>query len=359
MDAAVRTTSAVGGTCARVRRAVGTCCLSVLLARTQPSCLLVGYEPMSPSAELDAGAAPPREVMDAGIDGAPEDAREDQAPKDTGADGDARDSALADASSDATTDGARADAGDAGAIGDGGPACDAAVNPCGGCAVLAHAPGLACGTCGLGSYVCSGSDAVVCMGGDARPSASGGTVLIDDFEDGDGKVNPASGLSGTWYTLSDGTAGILTPAVGTTVLPSSGGAQGSTRAVHVTGRGFTSWGAGLAGSLSAYQCAYDGAAERGLSFYAKGTGSLRIALATTKTVRASQGGLCTTGCDDHFNAAVTLAAGWQLYTITFASLKQAGFGTATTFSATQLMYVQFYYGPNATFDFWIDNVSFY
>ncbi|MDB4991092.1 MAG: hypothetical protein JWN04_6270 [Myxococcaceae bacterium] len=346
-----------GSSARRVARA-GTV---VLLSAALSGCLLVGYDPSAQGFSLDAATENPGTALEAGIDAAPRSAPDaaDVMARDADSSSDVPDSARADAAGDASAkDGALSDASDAARASDAGPTCDAALNACGGCSALAHAPASACGSCGLGSYTCVGTDAVACTGGSAQPASSGGTVLIDDFEDGDSKVNPIDGLSGTWYTLSDGTSGTIAPAVGSTLVPVSGGALGSARAMHVSGRGFTFWGAGLAASLSAYQCKYDGSAQRGLQFYAKGSGALQVALATSQTVRASQGGSCTANCDDHFNVPVALSSGWQLHTITFSSLKQSGFGTPATFQVSQLMYVQFYFGPNVTFDLAVDNVAF-
>ncbi|MDB4972716.1 MAG: hypothetical protein JWN48_1057 [Myxococcaceae bacterium] len=331
-------------------------------------CLLVDYDPvvlgLALDAAVDASKRPPEPDLDATSDGRRDaligerDVATDSPSAHDATEPGTSDGSLADAALAEGGD-TQPDASDAAAAADTGPACDAGVNACGGCTTLAHAPASACGQCGLGTYTCDGTDAVLCVGGAELPKSSGGLVLIDDFEDGDSNVNPTSGLSGVWYTLSDSTSGTINPTVGSKVVPTSGGAQGSTRSVHVSGHGFTYWGAGLAASLSAYQCKYDGSAQRGVQFYAKGTGALQVALATRQTVQASQGGECVSGCDDHFNVAVPLSGSWQLHTVTFSSLKQSGFGTASTFQPTQLMYVQFYFGPNVTFDLSVDNVSFY
>jgi hypothetical protein len=54
------------------------------------------------------------------------------------------------------TDAARADAGR--------PCGDLGLNACGGCSVLDHDPGDACGACGDGRYVCNGTEALRCDG---------------------------------------------------------------------------------------------------------------------------------------------------------------------------------------------------
>lgn len=235
----------------------------------------------------------------------------------------------------------------------------AAVNACSGCVPLAHEVGTACGKCGLGSYVCDGTAAVVCSGGDAVPIASGGTVLIDDLEDGDRNVPARATLSGLWFTVQDGTGGTLSPASSATLVPVSGGAAGSARAMHVSGSGFTQWGAGVGMSLSAYQCSYDATAQKGITFYAKGTGKLLVSAATLQTVPVSGGGSCTGACNDHFHTTFTLTNTWTPYTVPWTALKQAGWGTSATFLPSAMRYLQWSFGANITFDVWVDTVSFY
>jgi hypothetical protein len=348
-------------------------------------CVLIGYESIPRPSSMDAG--PPSTDTDAAgrgrdrdaSDGAKLDARGGD-PGDTGGDasadsavgsdgavvGDAGDTGGSDdagqgldgGAGDAATDDA-GDGGDAGRIVDSGGAACTSPNACGGCSQLSSAVGSACGVCGLGHYVCDGSSAVVCSGGDARPSASG-PVLIDDLEDGDRFVNSAAGLSGDWHTVVDDSGGTISPPSGTPIVPVYDGAGGSARSVRVSGHGFTGWGAGVAVTLNAYQCSYDASAESGISFDIKGSGSVIVSVATRQTTPTSAGGTCVgTACNDHFNQTFTLTTTWTHHTVPWTSLHQSGWGKPATFSPSDILYIQFSFAANTNFDVYVDNLSFY
>lgn len=259
---------------------------------------------------------------------------------------------------------------DATVLDDAGTASDAAgvdsgatctsTNACGGCAALANAPGATCGRCGLGRFVCSGVDAVVCSGGNASPASSGGAVLIDDFEDGDALVSSNAGMSGAWFTIQDGTNGVLASPARGDIVPAHVGARGSARSLYISAYGFSLWGAGAAVPLNASGCSYDAAAQYGLTFYAKGNGTVWVSVATLRTTPASAGGTCVgNGCNDHFQLGFVLSPAWTLRTLPWTSLRQAGWGTWTTFQPSEILYIQFTVGSNSALDLYLDELSFY
>ena len=186
--------------------------------------------------------------------------------------------------------------------------------------------------------------------------------LIDDLEDGDGVLLDADGRRGFWYTTNDGTAGTQTPVPGTTFVPASAGAHGSSYFARATGRNFSDWGAALcimlhqAGDNS---CRYNATGTSGLRFSTRGTGTITISVATAATVPIESGGSCFSGCYDYHATTFTLTSTWITRQISYASLAQGGWGTAAFFQPSALMYIEFAAGPNVTFDIGIDDISFY
>ncbi len=332
-------------------------------------CLLVGYDARPTERALDGG-----NWEDADPDSGARDAPAADHPPDGASAADASGPSIApnDAASDepvqdgepgpdAGTDARDDDGGSTGAEGEAGLDADigcTTTNACGGCGELAATVGARCGQCGVGRYACANASAVVCSG-DGLPTASGGALLIDDFEDGDQFINATAGLSGSWYTTSDGTPGFLDPPAGTDLVPASVGAAGSTRSGHVLGGGFTDWGAALAVSLNAYGCSYDASQESGLAFYAKGSGSVTLSIATRQTVPISEGGTCQTDCYDNFALTLLLGSNWTSYAFPWSALHQSGWGAPAALVPGQLKYVQFGFAANSYFELYVDNMSFY
>jgi hypothetical protein len=195
----------------------------------------------------------------------------------------------------------------------------------------------------------------------APPQGAAADKLIDDMEDGDGKVSAVGGRSGDWFTYHDATAGTQIPAQGGVVTPETSDRAGSTKAIHTSGSGFSDWGAGLGVALHA-SCPYDGSAYAGIAFYAKGPGPLTIKVKTAATTPVGEGGSCTATCYDHFKKDLALTGSWSRYEIAWTDLAQAGWGTPAAFSPAALIGVNFEIvttpGMPVSFDFWIDDLSF-
>jgi expansin (peptidoglycan-binding protein) len=192
--------------------------------------------------------------------------------------------------------------------------------------------------------------------------------IIDDFEDGDNVVSELEGRAGHWGAYNDGT-GTQTPAAGAALSPEEGGANGSALALHTSGSGFTDWGAGLqvdlnnTGSGAASRQPFDASAYTGVTFYARGSGELRVEFVTRETSESSQGGTCVEGCyDAHGSAVLALTAEWKAFTLHFEDLAQEGWGTAVDFSAASLLGLNFKAlkgaTADATFDLWLDELRF-
>jgi hypothetical protein len=218
-----------------------------------------------------------------------------------------------------------------------------------------------------GSASCS-SDGTGGSGG------SGVTSLIDDMEDGDHRILNVSGRTGYWSAGNDG-YGVQTPSPTDTFLPvvTSPARSGSLYAMHTSGSGFIAWGAvvkidfnnpasGLGGGIGSPGL-HDISIYSGLSFWARGSGTLRVEVRTTATVGTAEGGSCTSLCGDHFGSNITLSSSWGLQSVSFAEIRQRNFGTPATFVAANTIGIQFLpmsgTATAASFDYGIDDVSFY
>lgn len=324
-------------------------------------CLRLGYDSVrTHHVAVPSDAATPDATSDSGRASNP--GVDDSGPvsyraADGGDSGDMSLDAAADASAPRTMP---TDAGDAGTSADDSgvtSSCPDSVNACGGCLALPAALGSACGACEIGSYVCDGSDALSCVGSSTSPATSGGSVLLDDFEDGD-RFFRAGPFNGSWYLVSDSTAGTLNPS-SDDELPTSPGANSSVGALHMSGNGFTDWGAGVQAGLNIDGCYVDATAQTGVGFYARGTGALLFSVATKQTVPTADGGTCVGTCYDNFATSLTLTTVWKYYPVPWSSLHQAGWGTATTFRSSQIKYLQFSFVAGSSLDLYVDDVSLY
>lgn len=223
-------------------------------------------------------------------------------------------------------------------------------NACGGCGTIAPVTER-CGACGLG-YSCPVDGMLDCVGADAQPSATAGTV-IDDWEDGNERTADGAGRS---QVYSDGTAaGVLDPVDGSAVLPTAGGANGSQGCAHVSGRGFETY-AGMLVDLNEAGCTFDAAAAHGVSFWLKGfaTDTVVFSVATHATKDPQ---LCGDLCNDFHMVRLPLTDGWQQHSILWSQLKQSGWGTPADFDPAQLAYLQFAFDGPVTFDLYLDELT--
>lgn len=233
------------------------------------------------------------------------------------------------------------------------------------------------GTSGAGTGGSSGSSSGGSAGGDAAGgSATGGgtstgggnavTEMIDDLEDGDGRIAMSSGRQGPWHVFNSGDTGAGKP-----ITPEMGGANGSQWAMHTTGSGFTFAGLGFGLNNadttpeSAQSKPYDASAWAGVVFMAKagstGSASLRVEAPMRDFVPSERGGTCSSDCWNVYGFTVTspLTTSWQEIRAPFSSMKRET-GSSPAFDPKQLMTISFKHtGNNDHFDFWIDDVRFY
>ncbi len=189
-------------------------------------------------------------------------------------------------------------------------------------------------------------------------------ALLDDFEDGDSAIFDVAGRAGHWGTYNDGT-GTQSPAPGSAVTPEAGGANSTAYAVHTSGSGFSEWGGGLTVDLnnSGTRAAYDASAYGGITFYARGSGNMRVELVTTAIAEPADGGNCAADCYDSHGKAITISADWEQHTIFFSEVDQEGWGAAADFDPSQILGINFKMtkpdeATPADFDVWLDELMF-
>ncbi|MCA9680934.1 MAG: hypothetical protein KC457_01965 [Myxococcales bacterium] len=185
--------------------------------------------------------------------------------------------------------------------------------------------------------------------------------MIDDFEDGDGAILPSGGRQGYWYVFNDGSAGGTQTPPANAVLPEAGGANGTGKAMHTSGSGFSEWGAGIGTDVNGeggIKMTWDASQYSGIVLMARGSGQVRAVLQIEATVPPEEGGTCAANCDPHGKILV-LSDSWQQFTIPFNQLTQEGWGTPASWDASTLVGIQFKVAANANFDFRVDEIGFY
>jgi hypothetical protein len=189
--------------------------------------------------------------------------------------------------------------------------------------------------------------------------------MIDDFEDTNPAILAQQGRMGSWYVGNDG-MGTQTPRMDQPLVPSQlePARADSRRGAHTFGGPFESWGA-LIGTELGPDDGYDLSGYQGMRLWVRsgapfggGARSVRLNLPTPGTNTGA--GVCTV-CSDHFGADIPLSSQWQQVTIAFSSLEQRGFGRPLLPQPdlAQVTSLQLSFGPNVTFDLWIDDIELY
>ncbi len=214
---------------------------------------------------------------------------------------------------------------------------------------------------------------------DALPLPENPDDVIATFEDGTGAVNQAPGRGGGFYMFNDESeTGTQTPAPGP--LPDATNMErcDSFYALCTSGDGFTDWGAGMGTDLgptssegdggAGEKSTYDASQYSGIAFWAKsnGEGPLTVRFSVKDKNTAPEGGVCDedeasgpTACHDDWGKALNLTDEWKPYTITFAELRQSGWGAAyPEFDVENAYSIQLQTGPGVAFDYCIDDVMF-
>jgi hypothetical protein len=243
---------------------------------------------------------------------------------------------------------------------------------------------LACGASAVPSTVTdAGSTADVTPAMVCPPESSSvvdPTALLDDFEHTASGAPLISGRSGGWYASNDMTpGGIMQPNGDAAPELIPGGRCGSKHALHVTGSGFTEWGAVLALAMHwgpnasgvFEELPYDTAARgyKGISFFARvgETSTNFVRFAVSDQFARPEAGLCKVDdktCYDTFGIVLNrdLGTTWKEFQIPWTGLSQLDFGVKGGLvgpDATKIYDIQFTFPNRAVFDFWVDDIRFY
>jgi hypothetical protein len=202
----------------------------------------------------------------------------------------------------------------------------------------------------------------------AKPcTVAAADAVIDDFETGLNGVMRAC-VHGYWYTYNDKSAGTQTPAAAMWKPETIADRPGSTFAAHsaamgfsgdAMGNAFAAFGLDLNADSATAKSVVDASAFKGITFQAKGTGTLRVEL-HTKASDPDFG--CATKCYDFPYKTITLTAAWQAFTIPWADFTQDKFGTPEVVVGKDLGSIQFASKAQkmaiAPFDAWLDDLKF-
>jgi hypothetical protein len=184
------------------------------------------------------------------------------------------------------------------------------------------------------------------------------------MNDGDAFIPSVNGRAGSWTQAHDYTMGVpIFPPDNAPFQMSNAGDVCHGFAARLYGGPFTVWGASFGFGLGA---PYDVTAYSGFSFTARTTANpLVISVQFPDKDTDPAAGICdpsTNGpnyCFDHFSSPITLNSGWMKYVVTFAQLRQGGWGRIVkAFDPSSLRSVAFLIPVGAKFDVWVDNVAF-
>ncbi len=192
---------------------------------------------------------------------------------------------------------------------------------------------------------------------DCSARADGSSPVLDDFESGDLSLPSSEGRHGSWFTFTDGTTGCINSEVTT---------DSSSMALHLSGGGFTTWGAAVGTALNwSYMqqglCSYDLSAYSGIRFRVRGNAVLRVVFPSRETAFASAGGGCpdSDGCYDEQGRSVVLTPDYQDVVVPFCSLSERGFGPDFgPLSLSNVTGVNFLIQSSDDFDVWLDDIAF-
>ena len=198
-----------------------------------------------------------------------------------------------------------------------------------------------------------------------QPATSpAGGLLIDDFEDNNELLDEVANLHGLWYVENDGT-GEQSPPAGVRPLGSlidePGAPDSPKHALHTSGGGFQEWGAFVAVKLNASRfapCRYDIERYAGVRLSLKGSGRVRLNLATVSTTPVGDHGECEGDTCSDYGATFELGDDWQQVDVSFEALTQPDWATPSVLDLSRALRLSFW-AEQDDFDFWIDDVRLY
>jgi hypothetical protein len=206
------------------------------------------------------------------------------------------------------------------------------------------------GTSGVGGTTDAAGGAAGCTPPSSDHAMLNTGPILATFESG-GSVETAVSPSMYWYAYDDGTSDAGTPPGPFAAVPRLPVEDGNRYAGHFTGTLHTGYGGGIGVSSV---LPIDGSGYTGVSFWAKGTGGVRLLVSTT----ATDGTYCKcagTDCGDGYLKEVVLTADWAQYTVKYTALTQMHH--AVLFDPTGI--TAFNFAASAqSWDYWIDDLAF-
>jgi hypothetical protein len=191
-------------------------------------------------------------------------------------------------------------------------------------------------------------------------------AVIDDFATGlNGAMHAC--VHGYWYTYNDMSAGTQTPPANMFKPEAVTDLAGVMFAAHSTAMGYSGDAMGNAYAAFGLDLNADGASKsvvdasafKGITFQAKGSGTLRVEL-HTKTSDPDFG--CATKCYDVPYKKITLTATWQTFTLMWSDFGQDMFGTPEAVTGAGLGALQLASKatmmPIAPYDMWLAALQF-
>jgi hypothetical protein len=207
----------------------------------------------------------------------------------------------------------------------------------------------------------SGREAGPC----GRESPPSDTALLDDFEDGDGKLFKGFEREGFWFSVSDKTEGSVIKPSGTfapELLSPKESTPENRYAAHLSASGEKEWGAAWGATLAwvrkGIRCPVNLSAFVGLRFRAKGPGTIRVSLAVPEVQAKEYGGACTERCYDAHGRVFTLSDRWETYAAPWDRMQQEGWGAEARLTPSRLVNLMIKVGTKSLpIDFWIDDIE--
>ncbi len=198
-----------------------------------------------------------------------------------------------------------------------------------------------------------------------RESPPTDAALLDDFEDGDGKLFKGFEREGFWFSVDDKTEGSRILPNGTfaaVLLPAAEATPDNRYAAHLSASGQKQWGAAWGATLAwvrrGVRCPVNLSAFTGLRFRAKGPGTIRVALAVPEVQSREYGGVCADRCYDSHGKSFTLGDRWETYSVRWDRVEQEGWGAEARFTPSRIVQLLIKATPrNLPIDFWVDDLE--
>lgn len=174
-------------------------------------------------------------------------------------------------------------------------------------------------------------------------------------------LNTDSTRQGPWFSSANTVAGASVTASTNLDVSLAPARCDSTRAVHAEGTA-KGWGATVGfhfNSSAGVITTYDASAATGLSFYARGEGTIRIELLTSPLDPES--GCTGKQCSGFHGKDLALSADWQRFDVPFSELAQPKWSSdeaVVALDTAEARGVQFK-DETDVIDFWIDDIGFY